>query len=65
MAAVFHRRRCVGLRECHDRHRSCRMAGQYELRPQQRHDREDREAGTQAPVAGSIHGELETTPLEG
>lgn len=64
MAVTIGRRRDHDLRQCHGGHRAPRMPGQQDLRPQQRHDREDREAGTQAPVAVSVHGEPETTPVD-
>ena len=41
------------------------MASQQDLRPQQRDDREDRELGTQAPAAISVHGVSENTLLDG
>lgn len=59
--------RCRGrdLRQCHGGHRAPWVTGQQDLRPQQRHDRQDRESGTQTPAAVSVHGEPETTPLDG
>lgn len=63
VAVTIGGRRDRDLRQRHRGQRAPRMTGQQDLRPQQRHDREDREAGTQAPTV-SIHVVPETTLLD-
>lgn len=61
VAVTLHGHGRVGLCGRHGRHRGCRMAGQHELRPQQRDDREDREMDANAAVA-SAHGKRSLHP---
>lgn len=56
VAAAIDRRGNRDLRQRHSRQGTGRMSGQYGLRPQQRHEREEPKASAQATVAVSVHG---------